>query len=141
MSRDAFKRVSAFFTLSHDVDADVSPSGFRSARHTRRRRFPTPFGALYQNNTGGFKLFGKNLVCNAIFIIIFLHFFNAFSSCKDINYFIINQTFIKIIHQVGRFSFTKLAVFHSPSWPIFIHQVGRFLFTKLAGFCSKKLYL
>lgn len=95
MSRDAFKHVSAFFTLSQDIDADVSPSGFRSARHTRRRRFPTPFWALYQNNTGGFKLFSKYLVCNAIFIITFLHFLKHFFELQKHKLFYYKSNFYK----------------------------------------------
>ena len=36
------------------------------------------------------------------------------------------------IKEFKEYSFTKLDDFHSPSWTIFIHQVGRFSFAKLA---------
>ena len=60
------------------------------------RSFFTSFEAMYQNKTRGFKLFGKHLAYNVILIINFLHFTQHFSNRKNTNYFIANQTFIKI---------------------------------------------
>ena len=98
-------------------------------------------------------LFCFNIVCFFCCFMCRFHaafmclFFCCFSNCKITIFFSISEiyfySFTKLavfhsqswpcfVHQVGRISFTKLAVFRSPSWPYFIHQVGRISFTKLA---------
>lgn len=74
-----------------------------------------------------FLLFYMPFSCR-FYVSVFLLFFKL----QNYDIFFNFRNLFLFVHQVGRISFTKLAVFHSPSWSYFIHQVGRVLFTKLA---------
>ena len=78
-----------------------------------------------------FLLFYMPFSCR-FYVPVFLLFFKL----QNYDIFFNFRNLFLFVHQVGRISFTKLAVFHSPSWPYFVHQVGRISFTKLAVFHS-----